>query len=204
MLITTKDNLKGELYISAIGHTLRAGRSVTIDDSYASDPDILWAVSKGLIDVEVENLSSDAVSIGDDDYINIKNISNSLLNLSFINKTLEPGHSFALSHDDFNSSEVSMMIEKGWIEIVVSEPKNDIKKISKKTTSKKKKTTSKKKATKKVELDNENIDELESNKNKEKPSINENNSSGMDTVTISFPEVDDDGIIFVDNNNEVG
>ena len=211
MLIITKNDLKGELYISAIGHTLRAGKSVTIDDSYANDPDVLWAVSKGLIEVQVDNNEKNSVSISDSDYISIKNTSNRLLNLSFLNKTLEPGRDFALSHDDFNSPEVSMMIEKGWVEPVIIEPevkKQEDSSVSKKTASKKK-TVSNSEMSDKEDKNQETesidsfIDELGLDLNKEKTSINENNSLGMDSVTIAFPEADDDGIIFVDNNNEV-
>jgi len=83
----------------------------------------------------------------------------------------------------------------------------------KKKTSKKK--TSKKKASKKADLHKEDTtktieaysadaaEETKQDINKEKTSINENKPTGANSVTISFPEVDEDGIIFVDNNNEV-
>jgi len=196
MLIITKENLKGELYISAIGHTLRSGKSVTIDDSYAKDPDILWAISKGLIDVEIEDGGHSSI-MDDGDYITVKNSSNRILNMSFINKIVDPGVEFTLSHDDFNSSDASMLINKGWIEAVISTDNVDIKPTNE---TPKKKTSKKKTSKKKTKSKSSSADSASEEQNKENPLINENNSI-MDTVTISFPEVDDDGIVFVDNNN---
>tara|TARA_Y100000034_G_C6881581_1_gene404075 strand:- start:779 stop:1429 length:651 start_codon:yes stop_codon:yes gene_type:complete len=215
MLITTKENLRGELYLSAIGHTLRAGSSTTVDNCYANDPDILWAISKGLIDVNVDvcdelgdDEMSESVPITDKDYITLKNTGNSLLNLPFMTKTIDPRGTFTLSHDDFDRPEISMLIEKGLIEVVI----DTAVKVSKKKTSKKKKTTKKVKK-KKEEIDDfsecteifhpEPADETKEDINKEKTLINENKQTGESPVTISFPEVNEDGIIFVDNNNEV-
>jgi hypothetical protein len=216
MLITTKENLRGELYLSAIGHTLRAGSSTTVDDMYSNDPDILWAVSKGLIEVSVSSDdneegedSIDSVMLTDKDYITLKNTGNSLLNLPFMTKSVDPKGTFTLSHDDFGRSEISMLIEKGLVEVVIDVPK----KVAKKKKAVKK--ISKKKVSKKADKIEEQVpeeaaahiaepaEETKKDINKEKTSINENKPTGANPVTISFPEVDEDGIIFVDNNNEV-
>tara|TARA_Y100000310_G_C20032495_1_gene512430 strand:- start:136 stop:516 length:381 start_codon:yes stop_codon:yes gene_type:complete len=123
-------------------------------------------------------------------------------------KTIDPRGTFTLSHDDFDRPEISMLIEKGLIEVVI----DTAVKVSKKKTSKKKKTTKKVKK-KKEEIDDfsecteifhpEPADETKEDINKEKTLINENKQTGESPVTISFPEVNEDGIIFVDNNNEV-
>jgi len=196
MLITTRKGLKGELYLSAIGHTLKAGSSVTISDEYSRDPDILWAVSKGMIEVEVDDKK---VVFDDENCITLKNTGHSLLNLPFINKTISTGHEFTLSKEDFDSSEISFLIKRGDIEVVVSKStKDSVKKVTKKAT---KKASNKK--SKAVSQESSIEDHVVADPNKEKTSINENNSSGMEPVTIAQPETDEEGIIFVDNNNEV-
>lgn len=208
MLIKTKEELKGELYLSAIGHTLRAGSSVTISDDYSNDPDILWAISKGMIEVEIDNKK--AVFDGKSS-ITLKNSGNSLLNLPFINKTISVGQDFTLSKEDFDRSEISFLIEKELIEVVVAETtkspvKEATKKVAKKSAKKTSSKASKKTSNKKSKPANEeslNKNFAVADPNKEKTSINENNSSGMDPVTIALPETAEDGIIFIDNNNEV-
>jgi|TARA_Y100000310_G_scaffold168784_1_gene168849 hypothetical protein len=209
MLITTKENLRGELYLSAIGHTLRAGSSTTVDNKYSSDPDILWAVSKGLIEVSVssddsEEGTTDNITITNKDYITLKNTGNSLLNLPFMTKSVDPKCTFTLSHDDFGRSEISMLIENGFVEVVIETPKKVTKKkkVAKKVT-KKKDTVKESPPEEVVESIVEPAEETKKDINKEKASINENKQTGDNPVTISFPEVDEDGIIFVDNNNEV-
>ena len=220
MLITTKDNLRGELYLSAIGHTLRAGNSTTVDNKYSNDPDILWAVSKGLIEVSVEPDDSDlskednteSFIITDKDYIILKNMGRSLLNLPFMTKSVDPNGTFTLSHEDFGRSEISMLIEKEIIEVVIEDLKKTTKttkKASSKKVSSKKKVTKKKTSKEDANVESaemsspELADETKEDTNKEKTLINENKPTGANPVTISFPEVDEDGIIFVDNNNEV-
>ena len=42
-------------------------------------------------------------------------------------KSIDPKGTFALSHDDFGRSEISMLIEKGIIEVVIEMPKKDTK-----------------------------------------------------------------------------
>jgi len=208
MLITTRKGLKGELYLSAIGHTLKAGSSVTISDEYSRDPDILWAVSKGMIEVEVDDKK---VVFDDENCITLKNTGHSLLNLPFINKTISTGHEFTLSKEDFDSSEISFLIKRGDIEVVVSKStKDSVKKVTKKATKKAVKRTTNKatkktsnKKSKAVSQESSIEDHVVADPNKEKTSINENNSSGMEPVTIAQPETDEEGIIFVDNNNEV-
>tara|TARA_Y100000034_G_scaffold133189_1_gene198015 strand:- start:4078 stop:4710 length:633 start_codon:yes stop_codon:yes gene_type:complete len=209
MLITTKPELRGELYLSAIGHTLKAGKSTTIDDEYASDPDILWAISKGMIEIKLDNEGED-IQFNEDDVITLKNTGNKLLNLSFINKTVQPGYDFALSNDDFNRSEISSLIKNGSITVVLKE---EVKKSStkKKTTKKSVKKAAKKETNKTPETSNEDTLEDDSSKkdflvidpNKEKTSINENTPPETTPTTITLPEDNEDGIIFVDNNNEV-
>ena len=227
MLVTTKSGLKGEIYLSAIGHTLRCGNSTTIDDKYASDPDILWAVSKGMIEISLDGNNEEfkGAKAEDIDVITLKNTGRSILNLSFINKTVVPGAKFALSQDDFNRSDISSLIKNGSIEVVVKgkagevvESKSTAKKsASKKSTAKKsaskksttKKSTAKSKSETKTAETAETVtsspegDVLISNPNKEKTLISENNPSDKDPFTTAFPEADEEGIIFVDNNNEV-
>ncbi|MBC8306414.1 MAG: hypothetical protein H8E55_62980, partial [Pelagibacterales bacterium] len=162
MLITTKSGLSGELYLSAIGHTLRAGKSTTIDDEYASDPDILWAISKGMIEIKLDN-ESDDMQFNEDDVIILKNTGSKLLNLSFINKTVQPGYDFALSKDDFNRSEISSLIKNGSITVIL---KKEVKKSStkKKTAKKSVKKASKKEANKTSEASSKDVLEDDSSK----------------------------------------
>ena len=222
MLVTTKSGLKGEIYLSAIGHTLRYGNSTTIDDKYASDPDILWAVSKGMIEISLDGNNEEfkGAKAENIDVITLKNTGRSILNLSFINKIVVPRAEFALSQDDFNRSDISSLIKSGSIEVVVKgkagvgvKSKSTAKKsTAKKSTAKKsttKKSTVKSKSETKTAKTAETVTSppevgvLIANPNKEKTLINENNPSDKDPFTTAFPEADEEGIIFVDNNNEV-